>query len=139
MQQPKDSVLRVYDFPPSFREDDLIQSIKDLEFLDFRFSWINDTETLLVFSNCTDAKNIYLKNISNANLKIQVYNQIEEISNEPRPVKTDVVARRMVAGALGLKFKDKDCPKLDKAIKEKQDLQDSQEKKQQDLNTAWDE
>ena len=132
------SVLLVSDFPSHFSEKDLINAIIDLGKLEFSFKWRNDTETLLVFKNSTAARNIYIKNISNPKLKIDVYNE-PPIDLSPRPVRTDVVARRMVAGALGLKFSDRECPKLEKAIRDKKSLEELERKREQELDQAWEE
>lgn len=133
----KDCVLRVYDFSPSFTQDDLIIAVKDLENHQVMFRWNNDTETLLIFNTPTDARKIYLANLGSLEFKIDVYNV--ENNTDARPVKTDVVVRRMVAGALGIKYKDKDCPKLEKALNDKRSLEYLEKKKLEDLDQAWDE
>ena len=122
-----DCALRIYDFPTFYTQEDLLLLINDLELYEFKFKWIHDSETLLIFESKDIARKIYARNSSSLEFKIAIVE-----SDRSRPVKTDLVAKRMVAGALGMKIVDSECPKLEKAIYDKK-------KRQQDLDLAWEE
>jgi hypothetical protein len=122
--------LRIYDFPTFYTQDHLLAAIKDLESHDYEFKWINQNETYLIFKSKEAARTIYSKNLKNLDFKISMEKTEHDAST--RPVKTDVVAKRMVAGALGIKVVDQECPKLEKAIHDKK-------KRQIDLDQAWEE
>jgi hypothetical protein len=122
-----DCALRIYDFPTFYTQEDLLLLVKDLELYEYKFKWIHDSETVLIFESKEIARNIFTRNVSSLEFKIAMVE-----SDRIRPVKTDQVAKRMVAGALGIKVVDSECPKLEKAIRDKK-------KRQQDLDQAWEE
>ncbi|KAI8853480.1 hypothetical protein BC829DRAFT_382171 [Chytridium lagenaria] len=102
------TVLECYDFPPTARTSDLHDIFTD--FTGYRVHWQTDTSALIVFSNATQAKSAYAKTLMNPFLKVRPFAGRPPNRNEPegpRPVTTDKVARRLIAGALGMRVKKK--------------------------------
>ena len=127
--------LKISNFPSSFTESDF----KRIFGYFVNIQWIHDTECVITFKDSQSAKKAFLINANNPNVKIEVHNDTTMYNAGPRPIATDIVAKRLVAGALGIKVKKEDCPKLEKAIRNKEQLEEEYSKRQQELNDAWEE
>lgn len=106
-------VIEIYDFPPCFKTDDLMDAFTDYSDGGMKIEWVDDTHALGVFSNETAA--LHAISINHPMLKARALTEgskkakgkanrraefIQPVKERPR---TDcAVARRMVTRALGL-------------------------------------
>lgn len=103
--------LQVYDFPPAFRTHhihEIFAEYEDLPRGGFRIHWVDDTTCILEFRSAGIAKRAYLEKSNHKMVKIKPYTKRLPVNeNHPdrklRPVTTDVVVRRLVQGALGIR------------------------------------
>jgi len=106
------TVLDCYDFPPAFKTHHLHDIFREYENLrgGYRIKWLEDTRALIIFDHPSTAKKAYIDNVSNPLAKIRPYSGPMNVlrsnshTNVPRrPPTTDMVARRLVHGALGVR------------------------------------
>jgi hypothetical protein len=90
--------LLVKDFPSAFKTIDIIAIFKETP----RIKWIDDTSCLAIFRDPAMAKIEYINTCTHPFIKISPYREPMR-SVGPRPQTTDMVARRLIAGALGMK------------------------------------
>lgn len=144
------TVLEVYDFVSDLKTRDLIMSISSTNSKNFDIDWVDDTHCLVIFNSSAQASealskvypNLKLRPISQGTKESQSKAQKRAESKlskkpRPRPETTTLLARRLVAGALGIKA-DMD-PEQRKAEREK--LRLAKEKKQQvqkNVKNIWD-
>ncbi|KAJ2963703.1 hypothetical protein NQZ79_g1292 [Umbelopsis isabellina] len=134
------TVLDCYDFPPAFKTHHLHDIFREYENLrgGYRIKWLEDTRALIIFEHpSTD-------NVSNPLAKIRPYsgpmNSLRSTSQGTvprRPATTDMVARRLVHGALGVRApsRSKEQRQAEKdVLKSARDEQKA--KKQQDSQRA---
>ncbi|KAI9486182.1 MAG: hypothetical protein EXX96DRAFT_534460 [Benjaminiella poitrasii] len=106
---PSTTVLDCYDFPNSFKTFHLHDIFKEFEASrgGFNIKWIDDTRALIIFEHPETAKKAYISQLNSQILKIRPYKgQVEKTSSGPiprRPVTTDMVAKRLVHSALGVR------------------------------------
>ncbi|KAJ3329703.1 R3H and coiled-coil domain-containing protein 1 [Blyttiomyces sp. JEL0837] len=147
-------VLECYDFSPSFKTEDLVGILTDTTSSggnDFRIKWINDTSALFIFQNEASAKKSYARAVTSPFVKVRPFEgPVPTDSSRPelsvRPVKTDVVARRMIAGALGVRARKKtaseeeeDKKKIKDALYQRLAEKQSKQQREAELQAAWDE
>lgn len=112
-------VVEIYDFPPSFVTDDLKREICLITHEPFDVKWVDDTHALGVFSSELAAKNALSMRNTGAAVRVRPLSEAFEGSRKKakacvrydilspfreRPETSSTVARRMVAGALGMKI-----------------------------------
>ncbi|KAI9246840.1 hypothetical protein EDC94DRAFT_626893 [Helicostylum pulchrum] len=103
------TVLDCYDFPNAFKTHHLQDIFKEYESIrgGYTIKWMDDTRALIVFEHPATAKKAYIDNLNSPFIKIRPYKgHIDKKPSGPvprRPVTTDMVARRLVHGALGVK------------------------------------
>ncbi|KAI9290345.1 hypothetical protein BC943DRAFT_313780 [Umbelopsis sp. AD052] len=106
------TVLDCYDFPPAFKTHHLHDIFREYENMrgGYRIKWLEDTRALIIFEHPSSAKKAYIDNVSNPLAKIRPYsgsvNVLRSTSQGQlprRPPTTDMVARRLVHGALGVR------------------------------------
>lgn len=141
-------VLEVYDFAPELKTRDLVIGISAACTKNFEIDWVDDTHALIIFPSillATEAlgkvfPNLKIRPLSQGinESKLKAKKRFEDKSpRKPRPETTTLLARRLVAGALGIKA-DMD-PEQRKAEREK--LRLAREKKKQvqkQVKNAWD-
>ncbi|KAJ3042358.1 Coiled-coil domain-containing protein r3hcc1l [Rhizophlyctis rosea] len=146
-------VLEVYDFPAIFKTHDLQQMFED--FADvrggFRIKWLEDTRALVIFKHPSTAKSAFASALDHPLAKVRPFTGTipgsRERSPSPdraRPVTSDMVARRLVAGALGVRSRRKteeeaaaDKAKLQE-VKDKRNVEKEQKmRKEMELAAAW--
>ncbi|KAI8917557.1 hypothetical protein DFJ77DRAFT_456828 [Powellomyces hirtus] len=144
------TVLDVYDFPTSFKTHDLELIFEgfDRRRGGFTIKWMSDTRALIVFQHPDTAKAAYAHALGNPFIRVKPYAGEIERDDRPRvpaPVKSDIVARRLVAGALGMRSPRKSA---DEAAADKRKLQDAKDKiaaeknqralREAQIQAAWD-
>ncbi|KAJ3150702.1 hypothetical protein HDU86_006319 [Geranomyces michiganensis] len=125
--------LDVYDFPSSFKAHDL-----DLIFEGqqggrrggYTIKWMGDTRAVIVFQHPDTAKAAYAHALGNPFIRIKPYaGEITRDSTDhpriPAPVRSDMVARRLVAGALGMRSPRRTAEEVGE---DKRKLQDAKDK-----------
>ncbi|KAJ3414877.1 Coiled-coil domain-containing protein r3hcc1l [Chytridiales sp. JEL 0842] len=141
------NTIEVFDFPASFRTHDLIQIFAgdSLPSSSIRIKWINDTSALIGFENQSQAKRAYISALTSPLLSARTYHGPPIPSFEPtgpRPVKTDLVARRLIAGALGVraprKNREVEEQKLKDAKSKREEEKRAKEKREEEVRSAWD-
>ncbi|XP_076467355.1 uncharacterized protein LOC143298347 isoform X2 [Babylonia areolata] len=138
-------VIEISDFPASFQTADLLTAFKEFMNRGFDIKWVDDTHALGVFSSAI-AANDALKMI-HPMMKVKPLSEASKQSRlkakrsqeflqpfKPRPQTSAVAARRLVAGALGLKS---NVPK-EKRDEERKALKEAREKKRKDRKTKED-
>ena len=144
ISDPNSTILLIQDFPKSYESKD-IQNLISKDFtepLDFRIKWINDTSVHVIFKDSQLAQSILDANPNHPIAKFSIYNNN---NRSQRPLTTDIVARRLVAGALGVRISNsseldaKESLKIQKAKELKQIAKKEMEKRELELNDAWDE
>ncbi|GAV07892.1 hypothetical protein RvY_17672 [Ramazzottius varieornatus] len=133
-------VLEAYDFPSSFVTEELTKDIQLItqEFFDLR--WVDDTHALVIFSSDGAARRAYRAYSPAAKVKLRLLPEASEQGKKKaracaqsdtlspfkhRPETSAAAARRMVAGALGIKI---DVPK-EKREQERRQLTDAKQEK----------
>ncbi|KAI8812585.1 hypothetical protein BJ742DRAFT_768192 [Cladochytrium replicatum] len=146
------TAIEVYGFPETFKTHDIQNMYKEHESTGFKIKWIDDTSCLVIFTTSSIAKAAYVKTLSNPFVKVKphtgpvpVVKPKESEERGPRPVTTDMVARRLVAGALGLPTRKKtqeeierDRKKLEEAKAQRDAQRAAKLKKEEELEAAWD-
>lgn len=111
-EEPGDGcTLECSGFPASWKtyhlEDAFSEGGTDRD--SFRIKWVNDTCALIIFRSNTAAKQAYAQVCTNPFFKVTPFKGKLDgpgpSVNEARPVTSDVVARRLISGALGLSVK----------------------------------
>ncbi|KAJ3306163.1 hypothetical protein HDV03_000397 [Kappamyces sp. JEL0829] len=98
------TTLQLADFPAAFKTEDLLALFEGILDIEFRIKWIDDTTALAVFANASQAKRAYAKVAGHPFIKVSPYTkQVVESIRAARPQTTDMVARRLIAGALGVR------------------------------------
>ncbi|KAJ3217490.1 hypothetical protein HDU67_007853 [Dinochytrium kinnereticum] len=150
------TVLECFDFPPSARTSDLHDVFQDFQGVSgpiYRIHWLTDTSALIVFPSAGQAKSAYAKTLSNPFVKNpKVQDQSQQVlpptpTSPPLKKKTpDKVARRLIAGALGMRVKKKTAEEEEadlKKIKEAQDAKEAEKlvkiQREQGIERAWSE
>jgi hypothetical protein len=90
------NTLKISGFPASFKTKD----VKELFITEPYIRWENDTVAYAVFESAVQARAAY-------SAFYHPEATVEPVIERERPPTTDVVARRMIAGALGMKAKKK--------------------------------
>ncbi|KAJ3005654.1 hypothetical protein HKX48_000564 [Thoreauomyces humboldtii] len=159
------TALDVHDFPSAFRTHDLSLIFEDFSARrgGFTIRWMSDTRALIVFEHPdtetphpkplpppTSAKAAYAHALGNMFIRVKPYagEIVRDRDDRPRvpaPVRSDMVARRLVAGALGMRSARKTAE--EKAV-DQQKLQDAKDKitaektsravREQQIQAAWD-
>ncbi|CAF0722765.1 unnamed protein product [Brachionus calyciflorus] len=139
-------ILEIYDFPISFKNENIMNSLKDEKGnQNLSLKWVDDTHCLGIFSNAAEAEKalklenpmLKLRPISQASLesKRMAKRKIEYLKPyKPRPQTSSFVASRLIGQSLGLSSmlskdklkseRDKIKQAKEKIVKEK-DLKDS--------------
>ncbi|KAI8636782.1 hypothetical protein BD408DRAFT_425566 [Parasitella parasitica] len=103
------TTLDCYDFPSSFKTYHLQDMFREYESMKGGYSikWMDDTRALIVFEHPNTAKKAYIDHINSPIVKIRPYKgHVDNKLSGPvprRPVTTDMVARRLVHSALGVR------------------------------------
>uniref|UniRef100_A0ABM5G2D6 Coiled-coil domain-containing protein R3HCC1L n=1 Tax=Pogona vitticeps TaxID=103695 RepID=A0ABM5G2D6_9SAUR len=109
-------VIEIYDFPPEFRTEDLMLIFCSYQKKGFDIKWVDDTHALGIFSSPITAcdalstKHLMVKTrpLSQATrstkTKARAYAEFLQPAKE-RPETSATLARRLVAGALGMRSK----------------------------------
>ncbi|KAJ3275654.1 Coiled-coil domain-containing protein r3hcc1l [Terramyces sp. JEL0728] len=141
--------LDVSGFPPHFKTHDVIAIFKSVDTSGLKLKWINDTSAIAIFPNQELAKRAYiatcqypLANIKPCQTPVQTSNSHN--ANSIRPTTTDMVARRLIAGALGMRppkksqeEKQSDELKLYNARERKERVKRDKEKREKELDDTW--
>ncbi|KAI8822448.1 uncharacterized protein EV422DRAFT_613562 [Fimicolochytrium jonesii] len=146
------TTLDIHSFPPAFRTHDLELIFEDFTHTrgGFRIKWVDDTRALVVFRHPDTARAAYAKALGNPFIRVKPHTG--EIPDDgyrtprsPAPVKSDMVARRLVAGALGMRSAKKTAEEVERDREKLQKARDkiALEKKQREererrLAAAWD-
>ncbi|KAG0174830.1 Coiled-coil domain-containing protein r3hcc1l [Apophysomyces sp. BC1034] len=104
-------VLDCFDFPPTFKTHHIHDMFREYEQSHggYRIKWVNDTRALIIFQHPATAKRAYIDNVSNPLAKVRPYTgpldfmKANQVPIPRRPTTTDMVARRLVHGALGVR------------------------------------
>ncbi|KAI9093089.1 hypothetical protein DFS34DRAFT_272148 [Phlyctochytrium arcticum] len=149
----KDSTtLHMYELPASFKTHDLDDIFQDLKTVrgGYQIKWLTDTEALIIFLHPDAAKSAYARALGNPFIRVKPYTGKVAISKEDRPVvarpiMTDMVARRLVAGALGVRAVpkskeeyEKDLLKLQSAKAKRDEEKKAKELREKQVAAAWD-
>ncbi|KAI8889767.1 hypothetical protein K501DRAFT_207617 [Backusella circina FSU 941] len=103
------TVLDCYDFPNTFKSQHLQGVFREYEKMrgGFQIKWMDDTRALVIFGHPATAKKAYIDLLNSSIVKVRPYKgQLEIKPTGPvprRPVTTDMVAKRLVHGALGVR------------------------------------
>ncbi|KAF1802877.1 hypothetical protein V8B55DRAFT_1353525 [Mucor lusitanicus] len=103
------TILDCYDFPSSFKTHHLQDMFREYESMrgGYSIKWVDDTRALIIFEHPNTAKKAYIDHINSPFIKIRPYKgRVETKPSGPiprRPVTTDMVAKRLVHSALGVK------------------------------------
>ncbi|KAJ3155915.1 Coiled-coil domain-containing protein r3hcc1l [Geranomyces variabilis] len=153
MEESNTCALDVYDFPAAFKTHDL-----DLIFEGqqggrrggYTIKWMGDTRAVIVFQHPDSAKAAYAHALGNPFIRIKPYagEILRDATDRPRipaPVRSDMVARRLVAGALGMRSPRKTAEEV---AEDKRKLQDAKDKiraeqeqktaRELQIQAAWD-
>jgi len=110
-------ILDVFGFPATFKTHNLHEIFHEYENMrgGYRIKWMDDTRALIIFEHPATARKAYLDNVANPMASVKPYdgptdflqknanNANNPIPPRARPQTTDVVARRLVHGALGVR------------------------------------
>ncbi|CAJ0763820.1 1770_t:CDS:2 [Entrophospora sp. SA101] len=107
-------ILDVFDFPSTFKTHHLHEIFQEYENMrgGYRIKWMEDTRALIIFEHPATARKAYLDNVANQMATIKPYEGptdfLQKNPNNPpqpraRPATTDMVAKRLVHGALGVR------------------------------------
>ncbi|CAG8454756.1 10815_t:CDS:2 [Paraglomus brasilianum] len=110
-------ILDVFGFPATFKTHNLHEIFHEYENMrgGYRIKWMDDTRALIIFEHPATARKAYLDNVANPLASVKPYdgptdflqknanNANNAIPPRARPQTTDVVARRLVHGALGVR------------------------------------
>ncbi|KAI9363338.1 hypothetical protein DFJ73DRAFT_810753 [Zopfochytrium polystomum] len=104
--------IECFDFPTRFKTEDVIDVFRECveDASTIRIKWISDSRAYVTFQSESIAKRAYAHSLSHPFVKVKPSTESPEDrteDNSPRPVKTDSVARRLIAGALGVRPKKK--------------------------------
>ncbi|KAI7875175.1 hypothetical protein K492DRAFT_240424 [Lichtheimia hyalospora FSU 10163] len=134
------TILDCSGFPASFKTyhiQDMFRIYEDMPG-SFKIKWMDDTRALIIFGSAATAKRAYIDNINNPTAKVKPYTGAVEFTSstkgEPipqRPVTTDMVARRLVHGALGMKRPARTPEQLQQEKDMLQSARDQREAKKQ--------
>lgn len=103
------TTLDCYDFPNTFKTHHLQDMFREYESMrgGYSIKWVDDTRALIIFEHPNTAKKAYIDHINSPFIKIRPYKgRVEAKPSGPiprRPVTTDMVAKRLVHSALGVK------------------------------------
>jgi len=147
-------ILDVCEFPASFKTHHLHEIFQEYEAMrgGYRIKWMDDTRALIIFEHPATARKAYLDNVANPLAKVRPYEGPTDFLQKnpsaaprPRPATTDMVAKRLVHGALGVRVAR--SPEQRQAERQLiQNARDQREAKRaetisrsQDLDAAFDE
>ena len=137
------NALEIWNFPSYYTKKEL----ESLFGLQVEINWIDDTSAIIRFSTPQDLKRGYLQLSGHPTIKHKIYIPMEKRDRSSRPKTTDMVARRMIAGALGMQSrlkktaseKEEDSLKLRLAREEKEtEIKRKAEEKDQRLKASSD-
>ncbi|KAJ3261295.1 Coiled-coil domain-containing protein r3hcc1l, partial [Borealophlyctis nickersoniae] len=145
------TALEVYDFPAAFKTHELQLIFEEYEDVrgGYRIKWLDDTRALVVFQHPSTAKMAYISAVDHPFVKVRPYAGRVILDSRPgspteRPVTTDMVARRLIAGALGVRSKRKteeeaavDKAKLQDIKDKRQAVKEQKLKREQEVEAAW--
>jgi len=149
-------ILDIFDFPPSFKTHHLHEIFQEYENSrgGYRIKWMNDTRALIIFEHPATARKAYLDNVTNQLATIKPYdgptdflqkNPNNNSAQRIRPATTDMVAKRLVHGALGVRVprspeqRQVENQILSTARDQRDQKRNEQTKRSQDLEAAFDE
>ncbi|CAG8447288.1 16656_t:CDS:2 [Dentiscutata heterogama] len=148
-------ILDIFDFPPSFKTHHLHEIFQEYETMrgGYRIKWMEDTRALIIFEHPATARKAYLDNVTNQLATIKPYDgPTDFLQKNPnnsaqriRPVTTDMVAKRLVHGALGVRVprspeqRQVENQILRTARDQRDQKRNEQTKRSQDLDAAFDE
>ncbi|KXS20870.1 hypothetical protein M427DRAFT_347333 [Gonapodya prolifera JEL478] len=102
----KTKVLKISSFPASWKAHD-IENIYKAYVGSFRIKWIDDTSAYVIFRDVRTAA--FASSVGDPFIVVTPHSEPikdetteEEVERGPRPVTTDLVARRLISGALGI-------------------------------------
>ncbi|KAG9304017.1 hypothetical protein G9A89_005927 [Geosiphon pyriformis] len=135
-------ILDVFEFPASFKTHHLHEIFQEYESMrgGYRIKWMDDTRALIIFEHPATARKAYLDNVNNQLAQVKPYDgptdflQKNPNNAQPRarPVTTDMVAKRLVHGALGVRVQR--SPEQRQA--ERQILQNARDQREQKRSDA---
>ncbi|CAG8564497.1 8338_t:CDS:2 [Diversispora eburnea] len=107
-------ILDIFDFPASFKTHHLHEIFQEYENMrgGYRIKWMEDTRALIIFEHPSTARKAYLDNVTYQLATIKPYegptdflqkNPNIAAQSRARPATTDMVAKRLVHGALGVR------------------------------------
>ncbi|CAI2190321.1 10221_t:CDS:2 [Funneliformis geosporum] len=145
-------ILDIFDFPASFKTHHLHEIFQEYESMrgGYRIKWMDDTRALIIFEHPVTA---YLDNVTNQLATIKPYDgptdflQKNPNNAQPRarPATTDMVAKRLVHGALGVRTirspeqRQADNQVLRNARDQKDQQRRNETKRTQDVDSAFNE
>lgn len=148
-------ILDVFDFPASFKTHHLHEIFQEYENMrgGYRIKWMDDTRALIIFEHPATARKAYLDNVNNQLTQIKPYDgptdflQKNPNNAQPRarPATTDLVAKRLVHGALGVRVvrspeqRQADNQILRNARDQREQRRNEFTRRSQDLDAAFNE
>ncbi|KAI8985140.1 hypothetical protein BDB01DRAFT_850196 [Pilobolus umbonatus] len=146
------TALDCYDFPNTFKTVHLKEMFREYESMrgGYSIKWMDDTRALIIFEHPETANKAYSDNMNNGLVKIRPYRgHIEMKPAGPvprRPMTTDMVAKRLVHGALGVKTPLKSAEQrkaeqemLSRAREEKLNERLARSRRQKEIANAFEE
>ncbi|RGB35593.1 hypothetical protein C1646_113234 [Rhizophagus diaphanus] len=148
-------ILDIFDFPASFKTHHLHEIFQEYENMrgGYRIKWMDDTRALIIFEHPATARKAYLDNVTNQTAQIKPYDgptdflQKNPNNAQPRarPATTDMVAKRLVHGALGVRVarspeqRQAENQMLRNARDQREQKRNEYTKRSQDLDAAFNE
>lgn len=148
-------ILDIFDFPASFKTHHLHEIFQEYENMrgGYRIKWMDDTRALIIFEHPATARKAYLDNVTNQTAQIKPYEgptdflQKNPNNAQPRarPATTDMVAKRLVHGALGVRVarspeqRQAENQMLRNARDQREQKRNEYTKRSQDLDAAFNE
>uniref|UniRef100_A0A1D1Y4C6 Growth inhibition and differentiation-related protein 88 n=1 Tax=Anthurium amnicola TaxID=1678845 RepID=A0A1D1Y4C6_9ARAE len=148
-------ILDIFDFPASFKTHHLHEIFQEYENMrgGYRIKWMDDTRALIIFEHPATARKAYLDNVTNQTAQIKPYDgptdflQKNPNNAQPRarPATTDMVAKRLVHGALGVRVarspeqRQAENQILRNARDQREQKRNEYTKRSQDLDAAFNE
>ncbi|GES90616.1 coiled-coil domain-containing protein R3HCC1L [Rhizophagus clarus] len=148
-------ILDIFDFPASFKTHHLHEIFQEYENMrgGYRIKWMDDTRALIIFEHPATARKAYLDNVTNQTAQIKPYDgptdflQKNPNNAQPRarPATTDMVAKRLVHGALGVRVarspeqRQAENQMLRNARDQREQKRNEYTRRSQDLDAAFNE
>ncbi|CAG8631050.1 7108_t:CDS:2 [Racocetra fulgida] len=148
-------ILDIFDFPASFKTHHLHEIFQEYENMrgGYRIKWMEDTRALIIFEHPATARKAYVDNVNNQLATIKPYDgPTDFLQKNPnnstqriRPATTDMVAKRLFHGALGVRVaRSPDQRQVENQIlrtarDQRDQKRNEQIRRSQDLDAAFDE